>query len=66
MVQITHITSGIISALAFSPTGSHYAAGSLTPTPHNIVLFEEAQGSDPILYIGNSESKAYGGVTQVL
>ena len=70
MVQITHPSSGIISALAFSPTGSHtnahYAAGSLTPTAHNIVLFAEAQGSDPILYIGNSDGKAYGGVTQVL
>ncbi|KAF8321893.1 WD40-repeat-containing domain protein [Amanita rubescens] len=60
---------GIISALAFSPTGSHtnahYAAGSLTPTPHNIVLFAEAQGSDPILYIGNNDGKTYGGVTQL-
>lgn len=67
---MTHnASSGIISALAFSAAGSYtdayYAAGSLTSTPHNIALFAEAQGGNPIMYIGNSDGRAYGGVTQV-
>lgn len=72
MVWITtpNASSGIISALAFSAAGSYtdayYAAGSLTSTPHNIVLFAETQGGNPIMYVGNSGGKAYGGVTQVL
>ncbi|KAF8623068.1 hypothetical protein AX15_006522 [Amanita polypyramis BW_CC] len=60
---------GIISALAFSPSASYtdafYAAGSLSPTPHNIVLFSESQGENPIMYIGNNNVRTYGGVTQL-
>ncbi|KAK2462640.1 hypothetical protein APHAL10511_005373 [Amanita phalloides] len=60
---------GIISALAFSPSGSYtdayFAAGSLTPSSHNIVLFSEAQGGNPIMYIGNGGNRSYGGVTQI-
>ena len=61
--------TGIISALAFSPdatySDAHFAAGSLTPSPHNVVLYSEGQGEKPVMFIGNSHTKSYGGVTQV-
>ncbi|PFH45021.1 hypothetical protein AMATHDRAFT_163735 [Amanita thiersii Skay4041] len=63
---------GIISALAFSPGASYpdtyYAAGSLTPVSHNIVLYSESQGDAPVMFIGGGvgrNSPSYGGVVQL-
>ncbi|KAJ7087901.1 WD40-repeat-containing domain protein [Mycena belliarum] len=55
---------GIISALAFSPSyeTDFYAAGSLTPTPGNIVMFSEADGAAPVLFVGGGPA---AGVTQL-
>lgn len=56
---------GIVSALAFSPSyspdESFFAAGSFTPTTHNIAMFSDAQ-SDPLMYLGGGPQ---AGVTQV-
>ncbi|KAF8188715.1 WD40-repeat-containing domain protein [Pholiota molesta] len=56
---------GIISALAFSPSytaeEAFYAAGSFTPTPHNIGLFSDAQ-AEPLMYVGGGPR---AGVTQL-
>jgi hypothetical protein len=56
---------GIISALAFSPSytaeEAFYAAGSFTPTAHNIALFSDAQ-AEPLMYVGGGPR---AGVTQV-
>ncbi|KAF8170568.1 hypothetical protein BJ912DRAFT_861117, partial [Pholiota molesta] len=56
---------GIISALAFSPSytaeEAFYAAGSFTPTPHNIALFSDAQ-AEPLMYVGGGPR---AGVTQL-
>ncbi|KAM6497609.1 hypothetical protein JOM56_005557 [Amanita muscaria] len=60
---------GIISALAFSSDGSfsdaYFAAGSLSSYSHNIALYNEAQGENPTMFIGNNDTKGYGGVTQL-
>ncbi|KAF8170578.1 hypothetical protein BJ912DRAFT_861136, partial [Pholiota molesta] len=56
---------GIISALAFSPSytaeEAFYAAGSFTPTAHNIALFSDAQ-AEPLMYVGGGPR---AGVTQL-
>ena len=61
---------GIVSALAFCPTGTYFAAGTLTPaspTADNIALYDasiEAQGTQ-VLSIGGVCSRENGGVIQV-
>jgi len=57
---------GIVSALAFSPSyeSELFAAGSLTPMPGNIALFNESQGATPVMFVeGGPEGGA--AVTQV-
>ncbi|KAK7433912.1 hypothetical protein VKT23_020487 [Stygiomarasmius scandens] len=57
---------GIVSALAFSPSyeSELFAAGSLTPMPGNIALFNESQGATPVMFVeGGPEGGA--AVTQL-
>ena len=62
--------SGIISSLAFSllsPT-SFYAAGTLSPTPSPIALYD-ASVDEAVMYLGLGDTerrRAGGAVTQVL
>ncbi|KAF7979744.1 hypothetical protein HWV62_41122 [Athelia sp. TMB] len=59
---------GIISTLSFCPSASaFYAAGTLTPTPAPIALYDGAV-DEPVIYLGlgDSERKRHGGgVTQL-
>lgn len=55
-------SSGIISALAFSPDvhSGIFAAGSLSPpapSSSNIALFSEATGEAPIMFVGTQDSR---------
>ena len=54
--------TGIISALAFSPSQDIYAAGSLAPSNSNIALFSESENTRPVMFVA-ADIKA--GVTQV-
>ncbi|KAF5338168.1 hypothetical protein D9758_014726 [Tetrapyrgos nigripes] len=53
---------GIISSLAFSPSyeSELFAAGSLTPTNGNIALFNESQGTTPLMYVEGGPEIASG------
>ena len=53
--------TGIISALAFSPSHDIYAAGSLAPSQANIALFSEAD-EKPVMFVS---ADVKGAVTQV-
>jgi len=56
--------TGLISAIAFSPSYDFYAAGSLVPSMPNIALFSESEGETPVMFVGR-ELDVTAGVTQV-
>ncbi|KIM51605.1 hypothetical protein SCLCIDRAFT_623784 [Scleroderma citrinum Foug A] len=61
---------GIVSALAFCPTSSYFAAGTLTPatpTADNIALYDASIDSEgtQVLSIGGVCSRENGGVVQL-
>lgn len=60
---------GIVSALAFCPTGSYFAAGTLTPascTATNIALYDESvRGGKQMLSVGGIHQRESCGVVQL-
>ncbi|KAJ8463866.1 hypothetical protein ONZ45_g17433 [Pleurotus djamor] len=59
---------GIVAALAFtpySPQGGYFAAGSLSPSLHNICVYDESQDDAPLFYLGTGSDAVRAGVTQL-
>ncbi|KAJ8520737.1 hypothetical protein ONZ45_g2451 [Pleurotus djamor] len=59
---------GIVSALAFTPyssQGGYFAAGSLSPSLHNICVYDESQDDAPLFYLGTGSDAVRAGVTQL-
>lgn len=59
---------GIVAALSFSPTGTYFAAGTLTPASpaaDNIALYDGSEGMQ-VLSVGGVWTRESGGVVQVL
>lgn len=59
---------GIVAALSFSPTGTYFAAGTLTPASpaaDNIALYDGSEGMQ-VLSVGGVWTRESGGVVQLM